>query len=311
MQKRPLGHSGLEVAPFAFGSNVFGWTVQEPAAFQLLDDFAEAGFNLIDTADIYGGQGGAEIMIGKWLKRRGRREDIIIASKVGKPMGLERQGLTKSYIRQAAEASLRRLQTNYIDLYQSHDDDLHTPLEESLAAFGQLIAQGKVRAIGASNYSGTRLAQALQVSREQNLPAYQSLQPLYNLYDRADYEANLEPLCREKGVGVLSYFSLASGFLTGKYHSEKDLVNSSRASQVKKYLNDRGLRIISALEQTAEEYQVPPAGIALAWLIARPGITAPIASATSSAQLQQLIQGAKLELSAAAADRLNQASAWQ
>jgi aryl-alcohol dehydrogenase-like predicted oxidoreductase len=225
MEKRKLGNSGLEVAPLAFGGNVFGWTVDEPTSFTLLDAFVEAGFNLIDTADVYsrwvqGHSGGeSETIIGKWLKRSGNRAKVVIASKVGKEMGPNSQGLSKTYILQAVEDSLQRLQTDYIDLYQSHADDPKTPLEETLEAYDQLIKQGKVRAIGASNYSAQRLAESLEVSEQTSNPRYESLQPLFNLYDRADYERELEPLCREKGLGVISYFSLASGFLTGKYRS--------------------------------------------------------------------------------------------
>ena len=314
MKKCKLGKSGLEVSPLAFGGNVFGWTANEAMSFRLLDAFVAAGFNLIDTADVYarwvpGHKGGeSETLIGKWLKRSGKREKVIIATKVGKEMGPNKKGLSKSYIFQAVAESLRRLQTDYIDLYQSHDDDAETPMEETLQAYDQLIRDGKVRAIGASNFSAKRLAEALQVSEQNGYPRYQSLQPLFNLYDRADYEKELEPLCREKGLGVISYFSLASGFLTGKYRSEADLANSARADIVKKYLNARGYRILEALDQVAQQRNVTPAKVALAWLIARPTITAPIASATNLSQLNQLIEATTLELDPSSMALLNQAS---
>jgi aryl-alcohol dehydrogenase-like predicted oxidoreductase len=315
MEKRKLGNSGLEVAPLAFGGNVFGWTVDEPTAFALLDAFVAAGFNLIDTADVYsrwvqGHSGGeSETMIGKWLQRSGKRARVVITTKVGKEMGPNRTGLSKTYIRQAVEDSLRRLQTDYIDLYQSHADDPETPLEETLEAYDQLIRQGKVRAIGASNYSAQRLAQSLEVSEQTGYPRYQSLQPLYNLYDRVDYEKDLEPLCREKRLGVISYFSLASGFLTGKYRSEGDLSKRARADFVKKYLNKRGFRILEALDRVAQQYHLTPAKVALAWLISRASITAPIASATSLDQLNELIEATRIKLDPSAIDLLNQASA--
>jgi len=314
MKKRKLGDSGLEVSPLAFGGNVFGWTADEAMSFRLLDAFVAAGFNLIDTADVYerwvpGHTGGeSETIIGKWLKRGGKRDAVIIATKVGKEMGPNKKGLSKSYIFQAVEESLQRLQTDYIDLYQSHDDDVATPLEETLEAYDQLIKAGKVRAIGASNFSAQRLAEALQVSEQNGYPRYQSLQPLFNLYDRADYEKELEPLCREKGLGVISYFSLASGFLTGKYRSEADLADSARADIVKKYLNARGYRILEALDRVAQQLNVTPAKAALAWLIAQPTITAPIASASNLEQLNQLIEATTLELDPSSMALLNQAS---
>jgi len=315
LKKRELGNSGLIVAPLAFGGNVFGWTVDEPTSFKLLDAFVAAGFNLIDTADVYsywapGNSGGeSETIIGKWLKRSGNRANVVIATKVGKEMGPDRVGLSKSYILRAVEDSLQRLQTDYIDLYQSHDDDADTPLEESLEAYDQLIKEGKVRAIGASNYSAQRLDKALQVSDQHGYPRYQSLQPLFNLYDRDDYEKELELLCREKGLGVISFFSLGAGFLTGKYRSQDDLKDSARRDMVKKYINERGFRILEALDQVAQQYEVTPAQIALAWLIARPGITAPIASATNLDQLNQLIASTALELNQSTIALLNQASA--
>ena len=315
MEKRKLGNSGLEVAPLAFGGNVFGWTVDEPTAFALLDAFVAAGFNLVDTADVYsrwvqGHNGGeSETMIGKWLQRSGKCAKIVIATKVGKEMGPKSKGLSKTYILQAVEDSLRRLHTDYIDLYQSHDDDPETPLEETLEAYGQLIRQGKVRAIGASNYNARRLAQSLEVSEQTGYPRYESLQPLYNLYDRVDYEKELEPLCRQKGLGVISYFSLASGFLTGKYRSEEDLSKRARANFVKKYLNERGFRIIEALDNVAQQHHITPVKAALAWLISRPSITAPIASATGLEQLNELIEATRIKMDPSAIDLLNQASA--
>lgn len=314
MKKRKLGDSGLEVSPLAFGGNVFGWTADETMSFRLLDTFVAEGFNLIDTADVYarwvqGLEGGeSETIIGKWLKRSGKRQSVIIATKVGKEMGPDKKGLSRSYIFQAVEQSLRRLQTDYIDLYQSHDDDTQTPLEETLDAFDRLIQDGKVRAIGASNFSAKRLAEAIQVSEKHGYPRYQSLQPLFNLYDRADYEKDLEPLCREKGLAVISFFSLASGFLTGKYRSEADLADRARADIVKKYLNERGYRILEALDRVAQQHNVTPAQAALAWLIAQPTITAPIASATNLEQLNQLIQASTLELDPSSMALLNQAS---
>ena len=242
------------------------------------------------------------------MKRSGKREKVVIATKVGKEMGPNRKGLSKSYILRAVEDSLERLQTDYIDLYQSHADDPESPLEETLEAYTQLIRHGKVRVIGASNYTADRLAQALQVSETQGYPAYQSLQPLYNLYDRADYERELEPLCRKKDLGVISYFSLASGFLTGKYRSEADVAKSARRDMVTKYLNERGLRILETLDRVAQQYDITPATVALAWLINRPGLTAPIASATNLDQLSELIEATKLKLNPSSIDLLNQAS---
>jgi len=315
MKKRTLGNSGLEVAPLAFGGNVFGWTVDEAAAFPLLDAFVANGFNLIDTADVYpkwvpGNQGGeSEAIIGNWLKRSGRRKEVLVATKVGVEMAPDRKGLSKEHILRSADESLRRLQTDYIDLYQSHRDDEATPLEETLEAYALLIKQGKVRAIGASNYSAARLVQALDVSKRLGLPRYESLQPLYNLYDRAAFEAELEPLCLREGLGVINYYSLAAGFLTGKYRSEADVAKSARAGTVKKYLNERGIRIIEALGQVAARFSSTPARVAIAWLIARPSVTAPIASATSLDQLADLVAATKLQLDDEAIELLNSASA--
>ncbi len=297
------------------GGNVFGWTIDEPTSFQILDAFVDAGLNFIDTADIYstwvpGHTGGeSETIIGNWLKRSGKRSKIVLATKVGMQMGSGKKGLNKSYILEEVEDSLRRLQTDHIDLYQSHEDDASTPLEETLGAFAQLIEEGKVRAIGASNYSADRLAESLKVSREHGLPSYQSLQPKYNLYDRAEYESALEPLILKEGLGVIPYFGLAAGFLTGKYRSEADLGKSPRGAGNKKYLNDRGFRILAALDQVANANNATPGKVALAWLIARPGITAPIASATSLDQLRDLVDATTLKLDQPSIDLLNQASA--
>jgi aryl-alcohol dehydrogenase-like predicted oxidoreductase len=316
MKLRKLGNSGLEVSPLVFGGNIFGWTVDEPTSFRLLDAFVAAGGNFIDTADVYsrwvpGHKGGeSETILGNWLKRSGKRRQVVIATKVGIEMGPGQKGLSKAYILRAAEESLKRLQTDTIDLYQSHTDDAETPLTETLEAYAQLIKQGKVRAIGASNYSAERLREALQASQQHGLPRYQSLQPNYNLYDRADYEAKLETVCRENGLGVIPYFSLASGFLTGKYRSEADLASSQRGSMVKKYLNDRGFRILRALDEVARELHATPAKVALAWLAARPSITAPIASATSLEQLNDLVGSTELKLDGACIEQLNEASAY-
>jgi len=315
MEKRKLGNSDLKVSPLAFGGNVFGWTVDERTSFQLLDAFVDAGFNFIDTADVYsswhpGNRGGeSETILGKWLKQRGKRDGVVIATKVGMEMAPDKKGLAKSYILRAAEDSLKRLQTDYIDLYQSHKDDPDTPIEETLEAYSQLIKQGKVRTIGASNYTADRLSKALQVSRENGLPGYVCLQPLYNLYARAEFETELAPLCQKEGVGVITYSSLASGFLTGKYRSEADLSKSPRGGRVEKYLNDRGFRILAALDEVAGEYRSTPSAVALAWLLTRPAVTAPIASATSLAQLNEIVQSTTLKLDESSLELLNQASA--
>ena len=315
MNRRKLGNTGFDVAPLAFGGNVFGWTVDEATSFHLLDAFVDAGFNLIDTADSYsrwvtGHQGGeSETIIGRWIAARGCHDDVVIATKVGSDMGLGRKCLRKDYILQAAEASLRRLQVDAIDLYQSHWDDETTPLDETLEAYATLIAQGKVRAIGASNLSADRLQQALDVSARNGLPRYLTLQPPYNLYDRATFEGTLASLCIREGIGVISYFALAAGFLTGKYRSEADFAKSARGGGMSKYLNPRGLRILAALDRVAADKHATPAAVALAWLIDRPGLTAPIASATTVEQLGELIAATRLRLDADAVRALDQASA--
>ncbi|MCE9562900.1 MAG: aldo/keto reductase [Planctomycetes bacterium] len=313
---RTLGRSGIEVAPLALGGNVFGWTIDEPTSFRVLDGFVGQGLNLIDTADVYsvwvpGNKGGeSESIIGKWLKQTGNRARVVIATKVGLEVEPGIKGLSREYILKSVERSLNRLQVDVIDLYQAHQDDPATPLEETLGAFAELVSQKKVRAIGASNYSAARLAEALKVSRELGLPRYEMLQPNYNLYDRADFEKELEPLCIREGVGVIPYYSLAAGFLTGKYRSEADLAKSARGVKVKKnYLNERGLRVLAALDKVASEYRATPAKVALAWLMARPSITAPIASATNTAQLEELAAATRLELSPDAIATLNAASA--
>lgn len=303
MQLRPLGRSGLNVSPLCFGGNVFGWTADQATSFALLDAWVDAGFNFIDTADVYsrwapGHQGGeSETVIGKWLAASGKRDRIVLATKVGMDMGEGRVGLKAARIRAAVEDSLRRLGTDHIDLYQAHKDDEDTPLEETLEAFSRLIQEGKVRAIGASNYSAARLAQALDTSERLGLPRYESLQPLYNLSDRAVFERELQPLCVARGVGVLNFYALAAGFLTGKYRSEADVGKSARGpTTVKKYLNPRGLRILAALDAAAAATGHTAGQVAVAWLLARPGVTSPIASATSMAQLQKLVQAAQLRL---------------
>ncbi|MDN0073771.1 aldo/keto reductase [Crenobacter sp. SG2303] len=315
MDYRKLGKTDLDVAPLAFGGNVFGWTLDETAAFRLLDEMVDVGLNFIDTADVYsswvpGNQGGeSETILGRWFKKGGKRKHIVLATKVGSEMAPDQKGLSKAYIRKAIEASLRRLQTDYIDLYQAHLDDPATPLEETLSAFDQLVREGKVRAIGASNYSAARLSEALAVSKENALVGYATIQPLYNLYDRADFEADLAPTCEEKGIVAISYFSLASGFLSGKYRSAADLVGHARGGMVGKYLDPRGLRILSALDEVANALGSTPATVALGWLMKRPAVAVPIASATSSAQLKALIAATELRLSQAEMDYLTEASA--
>jgi aryl-alcohol dehydrogenase-like predicted oxidoreductase len=316
MEKRKLGNSGLEVSPLCFGGNVFGWTAGEPMSFKLLDAFVAAGFNFIDTADSYstwapGHKGGeSETVIGNWLRARGQRDRLIIATKVGSEV-MGRKGLSKAYIVSEVEESLKRLETDYIDLYQSHRDDSSTPVEETLEAYDQLVSQGKVRAIGASNFTAARLAQSLAAGRLLGYPCYETLQPNYNLYERADYETNLESVCVKEGLAVIPYFSLASGFLTGKYRREEDLAKSARGKFVSKYLNERGFRILDALDQVAKQLGAAPGQIAIAWLLARPSITAPIASATNLDQLRDLLDTVNLKLDQASLDQLNQASAHE
>ena len=277
---RALGRSALRVSPLCFGGNVFGWTADEATSFSLLDAWLDAGMNFVDTADVYsrwvpGHAGGeSEAIIGKWLKRSGRRQQLVLATKVGKDMGGGKVGLRPEYIRKAVDASLKRLQTDYIDLYQSHDDDANVPLAEVLGTFGELISEGKVRAIGASNYSAPRLAEALRISETQGLPRYDSLQPLYNLYDRATFEQELQPLCLAQGVGVINFYALASGFLSGKYRSVEDAGKSARGTGiVQKYLNPRGLRIVRVLDEVATRLQAAASEVALAWLLRQDAVT--------------------------------------
>jgi aryl-alcohol dehydrogenase-like predicted oxidoreductase len=316
MQLRPLGRSGLQVSPLCFGGNVFGWTADEATSFALLDAWVDAGFNFVDTADVYsrwapGHQGGeSETVIGKWLAVSGKRDRIVLATKVGMDMGEGRTGLKAARIREAVEASLRRLRTDRIDLYQAHQDDPSTPLEETLAAFDALVREGKVRAIGASNYTAARLGEALETSQRLGLARYESLQPLYNLCDRAAFERELQPLCLAQGLGVLNYYALAAGFLTGKYRVPEDAGRSPRGKGVVgKYLNPRGLRILAALDEAARRSGHASGQVAIAWLLARPGVTSPIASATSLPQLQELVQAAQLRLDADTLALLDAASA--
>ncbi len=316
MQLRPLGRSSLQVSPLAFGGNVFGWTVDEALSFRLLDAWLDAGFNFVDTADVYsswvpGHTGGeSEIIIGNWFRQSGKRNRVVLATKVGKPMGEGKMGLSPKYIREAVDASLRRLKTDHIDLYQSHDDDADTPLEDTLGAFDQLIRAGKVRVIGASNHSASRLAQALDISDRLGIARYESLQPLYNLYDRAVFEAELQPLCVARGLGVINFYALAAGFLTGKYRTVADAAKSPRGARTTTtYLNPRGLRILAALDAVAQKYGVTPGQVALAWQMAQPAIAAPIASASTRQQLDELVAAASLNLEADAIKHLDNASA--
>lgn len=311
MQYRTLGRSALQVSPLCFGGNVFGWTADERTSFSLLDAWVDAGFNFVDTADVYsrwapGHTGGeSETVIGRWLKQGGRRDRVLIATKVGMD-----KGLAPTWIREAVEASLRRLNVDCIDLYQAHKDDEATPLEATLECFAGLIKEGKVRAIGASNYSAPRLAQALAASRRLGLPRYESLQPQYNLYDRAEFERELQPLCLREELGVINYYALAAGFLTGKYRAPVDAAQSPRgAGVVKNYVNARGQRILAALDAAAASTGATPGQVAIAWVMAQPGITSPIASATTLAQLRELVAAARLKLDEDTLRRLDAASA--
>lgn len=316
-EHRQLGRSGIQVPLLTFGGNVFGWTVDQSTSFSLLDALVEKGLNFIDTADVYsrwvpGNQGGeSEVIIGNWLKQSGKRDKIILATKVGISMGDGKTGLAPKYIRQAVEASLTRLQTDYIDLYQAHRDDEDTPLQDTLATFDALIKEGKVRAIGASNYSADRLSEALKISQDAGLARYETLQPEYNLYDREGYESGLEAVVEEHGLGVINYYSLASGFLSGKYRKPEDAAKSARGQGVvEKYLNDRGLKIVHALVQVAEAHHATPTQVALAWQIARPSITAPIVSATSLAQVDELVKATQLKLSESDKRLLSEVSSY-
>lgn len=318
MQQRQLGRSGLSVPPLAFGGNVFGWTVNEADAFSLLDAMVDAGLNFIDTADVYsrwapGNRGGeSEVIIGKWLAKSGKRDKVVIATKVGSEMGPGAKGLSPHYIARAVDDSLARLQTDYIDLYQSHRDDADTPLIDTLAAYGKLRERGKIRAIGASNFSPARLSEALILSERNNLPRYEAIQPEYNLYAREPYESGLQAVVTAQGLGTINYRALASGFLSGKYRAASDAGKSVRGKKiVDTYLNERGLHILAALDQAAEATGATQAQVALAWTMAQPGIVAPIASATSLAQLDDLVKAAYLNLPSDILHKLDEASAWR
>ena len=315
MQYRTLGRSTLQVSPLCFGGNVFGWTADETTSFALLDAWVDAGFNFIDTADVYsawvpGHSGGeSETVLGRWFRKSGKRHQIVLASKVGKPMGPGKSGLSPAYIRQAVEDSLTRLQTDVIDLYQSHDDDATTPMEDTLGAFDDLIKAGKVRAIGASNFTSDRLALALKTSAQHGLARYETLQPLYNLYDRAVFEDTLAPLCSQENVSVINFYTLAAGFLTGKYRTTADIGKSPRGTNVAaRYLNERGLKILGALDEVAPRYNATPGQIATAWLMAQPAVTSPIASATTLQQLKELIVATHIQLTPQDIALLNTAS---
>ncbi|HVM89130.1 MAG TPA: aldo/keto reductase [Puia sp.] len=316
MQKRRLGNTDLAFAPLAFGGNVLGWTIDEDVSFKVLDAFSDAGFNFIDTADVYsswapGNMGGeSETILGKWMQQKNNRDKIILATKVGSDMGQGHKDLSKKYILKAVEDSLLRLQTDYIDLYQTHWDDEHTSVDETLEAYTQLVKQGKVRWIGASNLSAERLKKSLESSKKHGYPTYQSFQPCYNLYDREDYEKEIEAICVQHQIGVITYYSLASGFLSGKYRSENDLNKSKRGAGVKKYLNERGLKILKALDETAKVYNCSLSSVAIAWVLSRPSITAPIVSATSVEQLYELIKATEIKLDRVSVELLNKASAF-
>jgi aryl-alcohol dehydrogenase-like predicted oxidoreductase len=320
MQRRPLGKSGLETAPLVFGGNVFGWTIDRDRSFVLLDAFVDAGFNAIDTADVYsrwvpGNAGGeSETIIGEWLKARGKREDVLILTKVGSSMGQNgddaRNDLSAKWIEKAVDASLKRLKTDYIDLYQSHWMDAATPTEETLRAYEKLIAAGKVRAIGASNHTVPKLLEALALSSEKDLPRYETLQPHYNLYSRNTFEGELQDFAVSEGLGVITYFSLESGFLSGKYRNAGDLKGASRAGALKDHFNERGVRILAVLDGVAQRLEATPAQVSLAWLLSRPGVTAPIVSATSLDQLNDTLKAATLEVPQDALDELTAASEY-
>lgn len=316
MEKRQLGNSDLEIYPVIFGGNVFGWTIDEKKSFELLDAFTDAGFNAVDTADSYsrwapGNSGGeSEKIIGNWMKQKKNRQDIVLATKVGSDMGNGKKGLRKEYIMKACEDSLKRLNTDFIDLYQTHFDDESTPVQETLEAYDQLKKDGKIRWIGASNISVDRLKESLAVSAEMVLPMYQTLQPHYNLYVREKFENGLEPISLGHGLGVITYFSLESGFLSGKYRTKADLDKSPRGGDMDKYFDERGLKILDALDEISAQYNSNPAAVALAWLIQRPSVTAPIVSATSKDQLKSMIQAPQLELDANALRYLTAASAF-
>ena len=315
MQFRSLGNSEIKVSPLCFGGNVFGWTIDETRSFEVLDKFADAGCNFIDTADSYsnwvpGNQGGeSEIIIGKWMKRRRNRRDMVIATKLGSDLGNGNGGLSRAYMFKEVETSLKRLQTDYIDLYQAHYDDPSVSPQETIDAFSDLVKQGKVRVIGASNFSEERLAESISISKKNGCTAYQTFQPLYNLYERQPFETDLQPLCVREGIAVIPYFSLASGFLTGKYRTENDLGKSARGQGIKKYFTERGFNILKALDTIASARGCSNATVALAWLAGKPAVTAPIASATSVAQLTEIVKSTSMVLNESEMELLNQVSA--
>lgn len=315
MENRKLGTTDLMVSPIVFGGNVFGWTADEKTSFELLNKFTGEGFNCIDTADVYSrwasGVGGeSETIIGKWMKQKGNRQNIIVATKGGMDMGQGKTDVTKKYLIKACEDSLKRLQTDHIDLYQTHKDDESVPVEEALEAYAQLIKEGKVRYIGASNFTPKRLITAIEASEKNGLPRYAALQPLYNLCDREVFEKELEPLCLKYNIAVINYYALAAGFLTGKYRSSNDLSLSVRGGKAGSYLNTKGLQILDALDAIGRQHSVAPASIALAWLLNRPSITAPIASATSLKQLDVILKSVDIKLSPQEISSLNEASKW-
>jgi len=312
-----LGNTDLQTAPIVFGGNVFGWTLDEKESFRILDEFIAAGFNTIDTANVYsrwvdGNQGGeSETVIGKWMKERRNRDKVTVITKVGSDMGQGHRDLSEKHIQEAVEDSLRRLQTDTIDLYLTHWDDENTPVEETLGAYEKLIKAGKVRFIGASNLSPERLKESLKASAENNLPRYEVFQPEYNLYDRQGFEEGVAPVCREEGLGVITYFSLAKGFLSGKYRSKDDLGKSVRGGGVEGYLNERGSRILKALDKVAAKHEVSQAAVALAWLIHQPNVTAPIASATKSSHLKAFTEAVQMKPEPEDLQLLEKASAYQ
>lgn len=313
MEKRQIGKTDLWVVPLAFGGNVLGWTINEKVSFEVLDAFVVGGANFIDTADVYSrwasGRGGeSETILGNWMKKRGNRKDLIIATKVGKDMGNGKIGLSKKYILTAVNDSLKRLQTDYVDLYQSHDDDKNTPLEETLDAYQHLIKEGKVRYIGASNYSAARLKEALDISTRFHLPRYECLQPYYNLVERNLFEGDLEKVCLDNNLGVIPYYSLASGFLTGKYRSKEDSSKSVRGGGATRYINEKGLNMLSALDEISAKHASKPASVSLAWLLTQKSVTAPIASATSVEQLNDLLKSLRLNLSQEEIEYINRSS---
>jgi len=315
LQKRRLGRTDLEIAPLVLGGNVFGWTADEKTSFDILDRFVDGGLNAIDTADSYsrwvpGNKGGeSETIIGKWMKSRKNRDRVIVITKVGSDMGQGKKDLSAAYIAKAAEDSLKRLQVEAIDLYLSHWADDTVPYDETLGAYEKLIKAGKVRNIGCSNLDAGRLEAALKVASQKKLPRYEVLQPEYNLYDRSSFDGPLRDLCMKEEIGVITYFSLAKGFLSGKYRSEADLGKSTRGGGIAKYLDARGKSILAALDGVSGRHQATQAEVALAWVIARPGVTAPISSATTAEQTDSLIRAASLQLTAADIEELDQASA--